>query len=88
MRWVEILVAAIWTFEMTHSALAVSMVAQDTQWRDDEDRFEGLAVIRSAYSVLGLREQAAAIAEVLETMKATGIGRGDHDHDGDGEQDH
>ena len=27
MRWVEILVAAIWTFETTHSALAVSMVA-------------------------------------------------------------
>ena len=27
MRWVEILIAAIWTFETTHSALAVSMVA-------------------------------------------------------------
>jgi MFS family permease len=27
MRWVETLVAAIWTFETTHSALAVSMVA-------------------------------------------------------------
>ncbi|HEY0418003.1 MAG TPA: MFS transporter, partial [Acetobacteraceae bacterium] len=27
MRWVEILVAAIWTFETTHSALAVSIIA-------------------------------------------------------------
>lgn len=69
-------------------ALAERIVSADVVWFDEEERFEGFAIARDAFSLSGDAAAALAIDEELEAMRAQGTGLGDHDHDGDGKQDH
>jgi len=64
------------------------IVEPTTTWASDEDRFEGLAVARTAYVLAGDNVASGRIIQELKSMRDSGIGRGDHDHDGDGKQDH
>lgn len=57
-------------------------------WLDDEERYEGYAMMGQMLKSLGHRREADAIETVLKRMRDAGIGHGDHDHDGDGVQDH
>lgn len=57
-------------------------------WLDDEERYEGYAMMEQMLRSLGYRKEADAVRAVLARMRGAGIGLGDHDHDGDGVQDH
>lgn len=62
--------------------------SMDAYWTDQQEEFEGLAILRSVLNVWGDAVQAEAIERRLDGLRAVGANVGDHDHDGDGEQDH
>lgn len=69
-------------------ALSKRVIASDTVWATEEDRFEGVAVVRDIFKRAGDTTLSAQLSAELDRMRARGIGTGNHDHNGDGKQDH
>lgn len=63
-------------------------LAPSAVWQNDDERFEGYIVVARMLETMGFPDEAAQVDDVLDRMRAAGLGEGDHDHDGDGTQDH
>ncbi len=63
-------------------------IADDAQWHNEDENYEGYAVAMTIFRSYGEMDVANAIETLLESWNAQGIATGDHDHDGDGKQDH
>jgi len=62
--------------------------SEDAAWTDEDQKYEGFAMMSQAAGGLGEMALAARLQLTLEEIKKHGGDVGNHDHDGDGKQDH
>jgi tetratricopeptide (TPR) repeat protein len=77
--------------DIDEAAEQAEVALHDSDWRNDEERFEGLRVAMSIFHTAGMTDlHDEAAAEHEELKEAFGLPTTDvpHDHDGDGVPDH
>jgi len=70
-----------------HENIRAGLLPAST-WANEDEEFEGLAVMRGTLVSLGVSDGVSGIETRLSELRTHGTEIGDHDHDGDGKQDH